>query len=84
MGNLQDAAGHADRALQLEPGLELAWWSALNARATLQDYAAAVEALEFLESEFGYELTPEALGRNPAYRGLLASAEYSAWRESRQ
>ena len=84
MGNAQDAAGYANRALELEPGLELAWWSALNARATLQDYDAAVEALESLETEFGYELTPEALGRNPTYRGLLASTEYSAWRESGQ
>ena len=84
MGNAQDAAGYANRALELEPGLELAWWSALNARVTLEDFAAAVEALEFLESEFGYELTPEALGRNPMYRGLLASAEYGAWRESGQ
>mgnify|MGYP001811987499 CR=1 FL=1 len=84
MGNPQDAAGYADRALELEPGLELAWWSALNARATLEDFTAAVEALQFLESEFGYELTPEALGRNPTYRGLLASAEYGAWRESGQ
>ena len=84
MGNAEDAAGYANRALELEPGLELGWWSALNARATLQDFGAAVEALEFLESEFGYELTPEALGRNPMYRGLLASAEYGAWRESGQ
>jgi tetratricopeptide (TPR) repeat protein len=83
-GNAQDAAGYAERALELEPGLELAWWSALNARATLQDFGAAVEALEFLESEFGYELTPAALGRDPTYKGLLASAEYGAWRESRQ
>lgn len=83
MGNAQDAAGYANRALELEPELELAWWSALNARATLEDFGAAVAALEFLETEFGYELTPEALGRNPTYRGLLASAEYSAWRESK-
>ncbi len=84
MGNAQDAAGYAERALELGPGLELAWWSALKARATLQDFGGAVDALEFLESEFGYELTPEALGRDPTYRGLLASAEYSAWRESGQ
>ncbi len=83
MGNTQDAMAYADKALELEAGLELGWWSALNARATLEDYAGAVEALQVLESRFDYELTPEALGRNPTYRGLLASAEYEKWLKSR-
>ena len=84
MGNAADAAAHAERALQLEPGLELGWWSALNARATLEDYEAAVAALTVLEKEYGYELGRDALSRNPTYRGLLASAEYEAWLGSRQ
>lgn len=84
MGNVGDAAAYADRALQLEPGLELAWWSALNARAAQEDYAGAVEALTSLEDEFGYDLGGDALGRNPAYRGLLASTEYESWAGARQ
>lgn len=84
MANAGDAAGHADKALQLEPGLELAWWSALNARAALEDYAGAVAALTALEDRFGYELDGDTLSRNAAYRGLQASAEYGAWLASRQ
>ena len=84
MGNAGDAAGHADKALQLEPGLELAWWSALGARAALEDYAEAVTVLTVLADEFGYELGRDALNRDPNYRGLLASAEYEAWLASRQ
>jgi hypothetical protein len=84
MGNAGDAAGHADKALQLEPGLELAWWSALNARVALADYADAAAALTVLADEFGYELGRDALSRNPTYRSLLASAEYETWLGSRQ
>jgi hypothetical protein len=84
MGNTGDAAAHAGRALQLEPGLELGWWSALNARAALENYEEAVAALTVLAEEYGYELGRDALGRNPMYRGLLASAQYEAWLSSRQ
>lgn len=84
MGNTGDAAGHADKALNLEPDLELGWWSALNARTTLEDYAGAVEALGVLADQFGYDLGRDALGRDPTYRGLLASAEFEAWLGSRE
>lgn len=83
MGNVEDAAGHASRAIELEDDLELAWWSMLNARATQEDYAASVEALEVLETRFGYELGPDALGRNKMYQGLVASAEYRDWSAGR-
>jgi hypothetical protein len=82
-GDTADALARAARALELEPGLELAWWSALNARAANGDFAAAVEALDALEDEFGYSLDAGKLGKNPAYRGLVASDEYRAWREGR-
>lgn len=82
-GNTQDALAYAERALELESNLELAWWSALNARATLEDYSACVEALKVLEDEFKYELDAKALGRNPVYKGLVASSEFQAWRDTR-
>lgn len=82
-GDTADALTHAARALELEPGLELAWWSALNARAATGDFAAAIEALGALEDQFGYELDAGTLGRNPGYRELVASDEFRAWREGR-
>lgn len=83
MGNASEASAYADSALQREPTLELAWWSALNARAELSDFAGCVEALQRLESEFGYELGADALQKNPAYAQLLQSAEFEAWLGSR-
>ena len=79
LGNAQDAAAHANRALELEPGLELGWWSALSARVALGDFQGAVEALTALEGRFGYELDAESLGKNAAYHGLLTSAEFQEW-----
>jgi tetratricopeptide (TPR) repeat protein len=82
MDKPQEASMYAERALELEPGLELAWWSALSVRASLTNFAGSVEALQRLEGEFGYELGPEALKKNPGYAQLLESAEYKSWRES--
>ena len=84
LGKTGDAKTRADRAVSLEPGLELGWWSALGSRAALEDYAAAVEALKVLEGQFRYDLGPDALERDPAYRGLLASDAYKNWRASRK
>ena len=84
LGKTGDAKTRADRAVSLEPGLELGWWSALGARAALEDYAGAVEALKVLEGQFRYDLGPDALERDPAYRGLLASDAYKNWRASRK
>lgn len=84
MGNAQDAAVHANVALELEPGLELAWWSALNARAAASDFAGSVAALQRLETEFGHKLGPDALQKNPSFGPLLASDEFKGWLEKRQ
>ncbi|MDH3350986.1 MAG: hypothetical protein OEM51_05520 [Gammaproteobacteria bacterium] len=84
MGNAPDAVAYANAALELEPGLELAWWSALNARATSSDFAGSVEALQHLEAEFGHKLGSEALQKNPGFAPLLASDEFRTWLETRQ
>ena len=82
-GEGEEALGYAQRALELEPGLELAWWSALNARAAVEDHAGAIEALTVLEDEFAYNLDAETLGKNPAYKALLAAPEFQTWRAGR-
>lgn len=82
MGNTQEAATFADAAVDRDPGLELGWWSALNARVSLGDYRGSVTALKKLESEFGYSLDPEALQGDRKYTALIASDEYQSWRAS--
>lgn len=84
MGNVQDADAYAEKALALEPDLELAWWSALRARAAVSDYPRAVEALGNLADKFGHDLQPAALNKDRDLAGLLASDEYTAWLASRQ
>ena len=83
MGNSADASALADRAIELEPGLELGWWSALRARVALSNFAGAAEALQRLEQHHGHSLGPEALERDKSFAALLASDEYQAWLASR-
>ena len=84
MGNSADASAFADRAVELEPGLELGWWSALRARVALSDFAGAAEALQQLEQQHGHSLGPEALERDKSFAALLASDEFKTWAASRQ
>jgi tetratricopeptide (TPR) repeat protein len=84
LGNVADASAHAKRALDLEPGLELAWWSALRARVAAEDYAGAVAALGKLEKDFGHTLGRAELERDKSFASLLASAVFGAWADGRQ
>lgn len=84
LGNAADASAFAERAVELEPGLELAWWSALRARVALTEHGAAVEALQKLERQFGHKLGQAELARDRSFAALLASAEFSAWAASRE
>jgi len=84
LGNSEDALSYADESVQIEPGLELGWWSALRARTAMAQYAKAVEALDQLEETFGYTLGPEAFEKDPSMADLLLSREYEAWLESRE
>jgi tetratricopeptide (TPR) repeat protein len=79
-----DALAHAERAVELEPGLELAWWSALRARAAMANYGSAVEALQQLEQEHGHTLGAAELERDKTFAALLASEEFTSWAATRQ
>ncbi len=83
MREVEAAAEHAEKSLELEDDLELAWWSALRARVAVENYSAAVEALKRLESAFGHNLDPEALAKDRSLTRFLASPEYTAWLEAR-
>ncbi len=84
LGNAEDALSYAEQAVQIEPGLELGWWSALRASTATQQYNKAVEALDQLEKTFGYTLGPEAFEKDPAMADLLLSEEYEAWLDSHE
>ena len=82
-GNVADANAYAERAIQMEPQLELAWWSALRARVAVEDFAAAVQALQQLEDHHGHKLGAEQLKGDKAFTPLLASEEFKSWVASR-
>ena len=84
LGNTEDALSYAEKALQMEPGLELAWWSALRSRTALGQFGGAVEALDELEKTFGYTLGPDAFEKDPSMADLLISPEYEAWIAGRE
>jgi tetratricopeptide (TPR) repeat protein len=84
LGNAEDALSYAEQSVQIEPGLELGWWSALRARTAAQQYGKAVEALDQLEKTFGYTLGPEAFEKDPSMADLLLSPEYESWLDSRE
>jgi hypothetical protein len=82
-GNPAEAVDYAELALRREPGLELGWLSALNARNAVGDFAGTVEALTQLEGEFEYDLGPETLEKSRVFGQLMASEEFAAWLEIR-
>ena len=82
-GNPAEAVDYAELALRREPGLELGWLSALNARNAVGDFAGTVEALTQLEGEFEYDLGPETLEKSRVFGQLMASEEFAAWLETR-
>ena len=83
MGNAEDAAAYAERALLMEPGLELGWWSALQARVATADFAGATEALTALEDNHGHQLRSEQLQGDKSFSAFLASDAFKSWEASR-
>ncbi len=83
MRNNEAALQHAERAIELENDLELAWWSVLRARNASRDFDGAVAALTTLEDQFGYDLNPEALGKDKSLARFVESPEYKEWLASR-
>lgn len=83
MGNIADAEEYALQATINEPSLELSWWSLLRARTRAADYSAATEALARLEDDFGHNLGPQTLKKDPFLKVLADQQEYLDWRSSR-
>ena len=79
MGQAEDANAHAERAVELEPDLELGWWALLRSRVVLQNHAGAVEVVNTLKAEYGHTLDPETLNKDRLFRNFVRSPEYQAW-----
>lgn len=83
LGEFERAQEFALSATEVEPGLELAWWTLLRARTAAKDYTAATEAMTQLEERFGHLLIPQKLRRDRFLKVLIDQQEYKDWREQR-
>ena len=81
MEKVEDAHALAVKSVTQEPNLELGWWSVFRARVTAGDFAAAIEALEVLEDDFGHSLGPDELSKDPMFQTLMLSDDYRVWFE---
>lgn len=79
MKNVADAEALAQKAVEQEADLELGWWSLLRVKATQQRYDESLPILDKLEQDFGHELGPDTLNKDPDFRRLVRSAEYQSW-----
>ena len=79
----EESLRFAERAVELDPAVELGWWSLLRVSAVGGEFGRAVEALARLEQDFGHDLGADTLGRDPAFKPLVSSAEFEDWRAKR-
>lgn len=83
LGDFERAQAFAVTASEVEPGLELSWWTLLRARTAAGDYAGATVALTELEDRFGHLLIPQKLRRDRFLKVLIDQQEYKDWRAGR-
>lgn len=85
LGKPEEAEKFAIKATTNEPNVELGWWSLLRARTAAKDYQGALEALTYLEDNFGHRLDATKLRRDKfrAFTKLAGSQEFKDWRASR-
>lgn len=79
LGDTEGADSYAESAIEMEPELELGWWSALRTRTAQEQYAEAVQALTVLERQFGHKLRTTALEGDSVLATLLETDEFKAW-----
>ncbi len=85
LGLIKDAEMYAVEATEDEPTLELGWWSLLRARARAEDHQGSIEALTFLEDNFGHRLDEAKLRRDKfqGFASLVSSEKFKEWRDGR-
>jgi len=85
LGRIEDAEKYAVEATEDEPTLELGWWSLLRARARAEDHPGSIEALSYLENNFGHRLDEAKLRRDKfqGFASLVSSEAFKEWRNGR-
>jgi tetratricopeptide (TPR) repeat protein len=81
-GRFDSAAGYAEKAVQLEPGNEDAYWTMLTLLVQSGKFAESIEIVQLLESEFGYLFMREDFEAEPLYADFARSEEFARWIEA--
>jgi hypothetical protein len=80
LGDLAGAAELAASAITREPELYMGWAALLLTRIHAGDIAGAIATMDEVWARFGVALDEATMRADPSFAGLLASAEYAAWK----
>jgi hypothetical protein len=72
---------YAKKAIAQEAGYEDSYWALMNAGIFGKVYDTAVTAIEKLESDFGYDISPEEIEKTEDYKEFSKSEAYKKWKE---
>lgn len=84
LGNADEATILADEAISIEPGLEMAYWAAINAHVMLRHYSFAVMTAKSLEEQFGKSLGRDQFEENAMYAQFVKSSQYVDWQAAKE
>lgn len=69
----------AHLCIEIEPDFEDAYWNLVSLDINQENYAAVVDHLDVIASQFGYEFTQEDFVDNEFYDGFVQSSDYADW-----
>ncbi len=82
--NADEASILADEAISIEPGLESAYWAAIDAHVTLSHHSFAVMTAKSLEDQFGKSIERERFENSSMYGNFVKSSQYKKWQAEKQ
>jgi tetratricopeptide (TPR) repeat protein len=83
LGHHAEAEKLAREAIDSEPSYESAHWVLVQALLGLGRYADVTQALETIETRFGYEIDPDQLAAQPMYAEFARSESFRDWKAGR-
>ena len=82
--NADEASILADEAVSIEPGLESAYWAAIDAHVRLSHHSFAVVTAKSLEDQFGKAIERERFEDSSMYGNFVKSSQYKQWQAEKQ
>jgi tetratricopeptide (TPR) repeat protein len=80
LGQHIEAEALAREAIDKEPGYEGAHWVLVQALLGLGQFEQVTQALQTIETRFGYEINPDQLAAQPSYAEYARSEAFQQWK----